>query len=393
MRRSLLAPLVILSACATSSERSEHSHNRHFPSRHGEAEDESVDASGVHASPDDMNMAEPERPQRPDLISDHTDTRGTRYERENASLPPFEMISAWAMNDLTWCLETHSKDMPRYQQVRAIDRAAATWSRHDGITISRVAGCEDANIVVNFYEPRSTDAVGTDFEHVSDAPPLASAGFSDSWEQIEIQINDGFEWVYAFRATDAAVVRYDLQTTLLHELGHAIGLGHSEVGAAVMHPYYWSTKRQLSADDVDSVRSLYLDSNGPCRDSEAVAKLAYQAAEVSSEAAHDAREAYPQIVESVRAGETLLLAQERMWDGYSAASDSHLTDTDSAIEAVNLLGTAIGHLERGRSFAHRLWIMTRSEDALDAAEYATDAKWLAIGARRHAQACADRISE
>lgn len=48
----------------------------------------------------------------------------------------------------------------------------------------------------------------------------------------------------------------DVFTVVLHEFGHALGLGHSDRPGAVMYPYY-RTLTTLSSDDVDAVKSLY----------------------------------------------------------------------------------------------------------------------------------------
>lgn len=49
----------------------------------------------------------------------------------------------------------------------------------------------------------------------------------------------------------------DLATVILHELGHALGLGHSSASGAIMDPFYTGVKLTLTADDIAGIQSLY----------------------------------------------------------------------------------------------------------------------------------------
>lgn len=50
---------------------------------------------------------------------------------------------------------------------------------------------------------------------------------------------------------------FDLQTVALHEIGHALGLDHSAISAAVMYTSYIGVKQTLNSDDIAGIRSIY----------------------------------------------------------------------------------------------------------------------------------------
>jgi hypothetical protein len=54
----------------------------------------------------------------------------------------------------------------------------------------------------------------------------------------------------------------DVFSVVLHELGHALGLGHSDVPGSVMYPYY-RRATALAADDIASIQQLYLPRSEP----------------------------------------------------------------------------------------------------------------------------------
>jgi len=50
---------------------------------------------------------------------------------------------------------------------------------------------------------------------------------------------------------------FDVETVFLHENGHVIGLGHSDISDAVMFPSYLEVRRTLDPDDVCGIKKIY----------------------------------------------------------------------------------------------------------------------------------------
>jgi hypothetical protein len=69
----------------------------------------------------------------------------------------------------------------------------------------------------------------------------------------DLHLDDEEEWV---AGPDLTVRSVDLFSVSLHELGHALGLGHSDTPGAVMYPYY-RRATALTQDDVNAILGLY----------------------------------------------------------------------------------------------------------------------------------------
>lgn len=50
---------------------------------------------------------------------------------------------------------------------------------------------------------------------------------------------------------------YDIQTVAIHELGHALGMSHSQIVAACMYANYNGIKQSLTSDDTSGIQSIY----------------------------------------------------------------------------------------------------------------------------------------
>ena len=64
---------------------------------------------------------------------------------------------------------------------------------------------------------------------------------------------------HIFNMFDYSVTGIDLFTVAAHELGHSLGLGHSEDPTALMAPFYqgYNPDFQLNYDDIVGIQMLY----------------------------------------------------------------------------------------------------------------------------------------
>jgi Matrixin len=66
---------------------------------------------------------------------------------------------------------------------------------------------------------------------ISGCCTLAVTWYGTSIDEADMALNSGLQW------TANGVAGYDLETMMLHENGHALGLGHSDVSGSVMGAY------------------------------------------------------------------------------------------------------------------------------------------------------------
>ena len=69
--------------------------------------------------------------------------------------------------------------------------------------------------------------------------------------EADMVLNTKFSWMID------GVNDYDVETVLLHALGHALGLAHSDVVGAVMEATYAGVRRTLHQDDINGITALY----------------------------------------------------------------------------------------------------------------------------------------
>ncbi len=145
--------------------------------------------------------------------------------------------------------------------------AFRVWERAADLSFHRVSDLRDADIILGAQGRPS----GKAFANVSYAPDPEDG--VRAIDQALVCLNPEHGWKIGFDGNEKV---YDIRYTLIHEIGHAIGLDHPGPSGEVMGFRYTEAFADLQPGDLRGVRQLY----GPAT------RFATQMAEKSSEPPH-----------------------------------------------------------------------------------------------------------
>jgi len=147
-----------------------------------------------------------------------------------------------------------TQKLPEAQARGEIVRAMQEWSRVAALTFSPAGGPYQER-TLNFLFATGDHGDGFPFDGQGNVLAHSFYPSPPNPEPIagDVHFDDAEEWV---AGPDLTVRSVDLYSVSLHEMGHALGLGHSDVPGSVMYPYYRRVTT-LTAEDVQAILGLY----------------------------------------------------------------------------------------------------------------------------------------
>jgi hypothetical protein len=155
----------------------------------------------------------------------------------------------WNKTNLTYYIYNTSSHLTSSQRGTAIQQAFNVWANNSILTFTQVSTPSLADLKIKWASGDHGD--GYPFDGGSGVlahafyPPPSGGSYAG-----ELHFDDNENWTL-----DGSGI--DLITVAIHEIGHLLGIAHSNNSSAIMYPYYFGLNRNLHTDDILAVIELY----------------------------------------------------------------------------------------------------------------------------------------
>lgn len=193
-------------------------------------------------------------------------------------LGDFTVKTRWQKQNLTYFIINTTADVDA-QTVRDIFREAFdTWAAVVPLTFTEVGSAAEADMILGFGEGDHCELYTAAGNACPAGDPFDGPGnilahcYFPPGSGGENAGDCHFDAAEQWTAANIAGNQVRLLETAIHELGHGLGLGHSDDANAIMFPSYDAgrPKQQLGQDDIAGIQSLYgaRDGSAPPRQPE-----------------------------------------------------------------------------------------------------------------------------
>ncbi|XP_076263359.1 matrix metalloproteinase-2-like isoform X2 [Rhynchophorus ferrugineus] len=163
----------------------------------------------------------------------------------------------WHRTDLTWSLRTPQEVIPKldvYEVRWNIMKALQVWSKHSRLNFAEVDS-DKADILIYFHRRDH----GDNFPFDGPGSILAHAFFPTGQEGSSVDVHFDADENWSLKEKDSTGT--NLFNVAAHEIGHSLGLSHSNVTGALMFPWYTEMtggfEYELPEDDRLGIQWLY----------------------------------------------------------------------------------------------------------------------------------------
>lgn len=158
----------------------------------------------------------------------------------------------WNTRKIRYNILRFTQQLPKLKVRQAIQNAFSIWSSHAFPFEFREVDIDDnPMIIIKFVTGKHNDdspfeGVDGDLAHAF-PPNYNVAGLAG-----DIHFDDAEGW-----GVPGLPSKYDLLTVAIHEIGHALGLGHSPNKSSIMYGDYQKVSHNLDNETIANIRNLY----------------------------------------------------------------------------------------------------------------------------------------
>lgn len=178
------------------------------------------------------------------------------HRAASGRLSPFVTVGAkWMKTRLAFKFLNATPDLPQDRQRDIVREAFNRWAQISALSFTEAAVNVASDLTVAFHSGNHGD--GSPFDNGGGPsgntlahaffPPPAGGSFAGSLHFDEFEV-----WKDQPGGTGIR-----LYNVALHEIGHLLGLDHSQDQNAIMYAYYAENRNDLQPDDIAGIRSLY----------------------------------------------------------------------------------------------------------------------------------------